>query len=238
MITPTQDDQTLTQLEDDIRAGKIRMRPKVYFSATYGLKIIGILLTLFACISLGSFTLFSLRANGTILLPSLGWRGLQIFLHHVPWLLLLLIGLFVVALEWASQRFAFVYRKPLLYSSIIILSIVGLGSVFVEQSSIHRRLFHNMSTRHVPFISPFYKGYGEIHPTDFHLVYLLDAQGSQWQAKNRYEERVTIFIGRDTQFPFGHEIRIGDRLLVIGDKNDNIIQARIIRRLQPNALPE
>lgn len=231
----------LAELEKDIRDGRLKMKPKAYFFAKYGLILLGILLLLCLAVYIGSFILFVLRANGILLLPSLGWWGIPALLHGIPWLLVLLVGLFVIALEVAGRHLTLVHRLPLLYSALSVLGIITIGSIVIGQTRFHYRVFQTADKGRLPVIEPLYHGFGEIRLHDFRFAKLRNKKGNIWTTDGRFGEQLLIIVNDRTRFfPSEQMIVIGDRILVVGEgeRREDVIHARAIRKLQPNMVPE
>src|SRR3989344_3614541 len=99
-----------------IKRGETIMRPRWHFVLRAMLYALGVLIAALALVYLASFIMFVLRETGLLFVPSFGFRGVGVFLFSLPWFLILLSLVFVFVLEVLVRRYAFAYRKPLLYS--------------------------------------------------------------------------------------------------------------------------
>lgn len=143
-----------------IKSGRIKMRPKIYFilkAVFWALAVFSVVLFI---LYLVSFIVFTLRASGTWFLPGFGFAGIRILFGSLPWLLILATVILIIALEIFAKRFAVVYRRPILYSILIIIVFVLLGSFIIGETQFHPNLLWKAQDRRLPAIESFYRDYG------------------------------------------------------------------------------
>ena len=125
----------INKIIEKLKKGEIKMHPKWHFilkAVLFGLAVF--IIGLF-CLFLCSFILFSFRP--------------------FPWFLFLLLILFVALLEHLFNKYSFAYKRPVIYSLIIIVSLL-----FVMGLMMNKVCFHEMmEKRNLPGIEKFYKKY-------------------------------------------------------------------------------
>jgi len=141
-----------------IKADEVTMRSRLFFMTRTALWLSGILVVLSATLFLGSFVIFLLRGNGLLEVAHFGTPGIVAVLFSLPWLTILGVIILAVTLEILAKHFAFVYKKPLVYSLLGVLLVIILGAVLVAQSSIHERVFELNREHPLPGVGPLYEG--------------------------------------------------------------------------------
>lgn len=167
-LNHNQHSNTEDKILGDIKDGKIKMKPRLYFIAK-GILLgfaFGILLLL--TIYLASFIIFSIRISGIWFLPFFGNGHFSMILATLPWVLITLAILAIVTLEISAKKFRFVYQKPIAYSLLAITSGILLLGLLVGLSPFHARVFHGARQRSIPLLDPVYHRYGSL---EFQNVY-------------------------------------------------------------------
>lgn len=229
----TQEQKSMnTHVLQKIRCGTITMRPKWHFILAALLKILGAFIILLTLVYLASFILFVLRATGVLFVPLFGLRGIFAFVFALPWLLLLMTLLFVLVLEVLMRRYAFAYRRPLLYSSLGIIGVVVLSATAVERTHMHQRMLAASHRSPMPFAGPMYRAFGEQRFRNIHrgTITALIPQGFTLQ--NRREELLTILLNHATRMAPQTILAPQDMVVVFGERDQNsTVQAVGIRKL-------
>lgn len=140
-------------IKDDIlkaiESGKVTMRPKWHFALTAALLFAGSVLVALVLIYLVSFLFFigqGVGENASILLS-------------LPWLVIAMAIVCLIILEVLVRKFAFAYRKPLLYTIFGILALVILTGFVLANTPLHKNLSNRAYEDHLPFGGEFYKHY-------------------------------------------------------------------------------
>ena len=121
-----------------IRSGKLRMKPRLFFILKTILVISITALILVISVWLASFISFGLRLSGNESLLGFGTRGSLIFLTVFPWGLAIIDVLLVLLLMALLRRFAFGYRRSLLYLlALLIIGAVAVGLLFDRGTRFH-----------------------------------------------------------------------------------------------------
>jgi hypothetical protein len=217
---------------EKIKTGKIKMHPKIYFILKTILIIFGVLIIIPFILFLASFILFSLHINGIWFLPWFGFRGFGMFLNYFPWILILIAIFLIALLEMLTKRFSFVYRRPIVYSLIIVISIVFLASFLINKTTLHPNLFKQARVGRLPLAGPMYRSFGMPEFHDMHRGIISEVMDNGFIIETERGEKLTINVTSDTNFPPEFTAEEGDRVMVIGERNDDIISAFGIRALE------
>jgi hypothetical protein len=126
------------EILEKIKSQKIKMKPKIAFALRiFGIIAIIVLLAVFA-IYLISFILYT---------------------NHFSWMLILIALIFIFLIEILMREFRFTYRKPIIYSLILVLLIVILCGFIVHTTPFHSRISCLCHQYQVPIISSLYNQY-------------------------------------------------------------------------------
>ena len=223
----------MNKVLEAINTRRICMRPKWHFVLKATLKALGAIILLLSLVYLASFILFALRQTGVLFVPLFGFRGWFAFLLALPWVLLFCMLLFVVILEILVRRYAFAYRKPMLYSGLGIVALVLITGTLVERTHLHQRLFMAAQHQGLPMMmGPMYRAFGDQRFRNINrgVVTTVITQGFTMQ--NRREEILTVVISPATRLEPSTVFAPQDMVVVFGDRDDqNVIQALGIRKI-------
>ena len=217
---------------EKIKSGQIKMRPKLYFISRTILLVLGFLAVAAFILLLASFIMFSLRINGLWFLPGFGFRGFGMFLNYLPWILILITLILIAILEILAKRFSFVYRRPVVYSLIAIILIVFLGSFIIYKTPLHPGLFIRSREGNLPFAGPIYRGFGMPELHDVHQGIVEELTENGFRIRRPDNQLLTVIVTPDTQFPSGKEIKQGDMVVVMGERDDGNVRAFGIRKIE------
>jgi hypothetical protein len=216
---------------ESIKAGEVTMRPKWHFVLRGILLGFGAVLILFTLLYIISFIIFVLHQNGTWFAPAFGFRGLGILLFSLPWILILLAGIFIVVLEILVRRYSVAYRRPLLYSALGVIGIVLIGGFIIAQTSLHPRFFMNAREGRLPVAGGLYRGFGMQRISDAHPGIIVELNEEGFTMADPREDILTVIITPETQFPLGTNFTVHDRVLVIGKRASSTVTASGIRKI-------
>ncbi len=222
-------EKVLSAIED----GKVLMRPRWHFILKATLAFIGFAFLMVALVYILSFIIFTLRESGAWYVTPFGMRGLRAFLVAVPWLLILISIILIVVLEVLVRRYAFVYRRPLLYSVVAIVGLTFLMGVVVERTPLHPGLMRHADQKRLPIGDRLYEGYGHRQAPDVHpgvVSKILDSGFEMGTAR----ASVRVVITAATKFTPDNRIGLGERVVVFGPFVNGEIQAYGIHRDRPS----
>lgn len=148
---------------EEIHAGKVRMRPRMYFVVRI-LSLIGLaLLAFLAAVFFISFVLFALHESGESALLAFGPRGLGTFVVLFPWLIIACVLTLVVALEWLLRTFRFGYHIPILrvFGGVVALTLTA--SFLIAVTPLHRLLLDQADRDALPVLGGMYENVHASH---------------------------------------------------------------------------
>ncbi|MFA7309431.1 MAG: hypothetical protein WC050_00850 [Candidatus Paceibacterota bacterium] len=217
-----------------IAKGSIQMRPRWHFVLLSTLFAVGVLIFLLALMYAVSLLVFFLHQSGAWFAPSFGARGWFSFFRSLPWLLVLLLGVFVIVLEVLVRRYSFVYKKSLLTSVLVLFAAVLFGGFAVSQTPLHRQL--TLFARHgvlPPFIGDLYRPPFRLRSDDvFDGVIVATTSHGVVMSDEEDDATTSVIIGPHTRLPYGANFTPGDRIIVVGDRDDDVIEAFGIREVE------
>jgi hypothetical protein len=156
-------------------------------------------------------------------------KGMIIFVLSSPWLLIVLAAAFIVILEVLVRRYSFAYRKPLLYSVLVLLAAVLVGTYAIAQTGLHQRLMQYAEEQQVPLLHPLYRDFGGPRSEHVHVGIITDITHDGFVMTDRSSEVVAVTIADDTRLPRRRSITIDDRVVVMGEKVEGAITAFGVR---------
>ncbi len=203
-----------------IEKGEVKMRSK-YIFILKTILIVG-LIALFSLfiLYLGSLMVFVFKINDMDIFSGMGIQGIKIILNTFPWYLVFLMFLLVFLVEILAKKFSLVYRKPLLYSFVIIVMLMVVGSVFVDATSIHHSFFDLAEEERLPrAMGGMYRYLGNLEMENVHFGTLLDKSKESWLLEIKEGEVVYLNISQRTKGRRKfEEIEEGSEIIVIGER--------------------
>ncbi len=216
---------------DSIHKGKAKMRPKSYFVARATMLVFGIIILLAALVYIISFTLFMLHQNGMFFLPSFGFRGIGSFLLSIPWVLVLVGIIFILLLEVVLKRFTLVYRRPLLYSVLIVVIFVMLAGFVVAQTPFHKGALQRADEGRLPLAGQLYKGFAQMQAHNMTIGRVTAITEDGFIIRSRNGSEMHVIINTQTKLPFGNDIQKDDTVMIMGEHIEKTIRAFGIRKI-------
>lgn len=215
-----------------IDSGKISMKPKWHFVIHATLLIVGIIFAILTLLYIISFIIFALHQNGLWFAPGFGGRGIKELLFDFPWLLVFVAIIFIAILQFLIKKYSFGYGKPLIYSAITIVLLVILGGLIISQTPVHKKLFIQARKSNLPFAGKMYLQYGA-PPKQSNITVgeIIEALNTGFNIYTPKDETLTIIITPNTKFPYENRFEIGNKVMVIGERDGIVIQAFGIRKI-------
>jgi hypothetical protein len=200
-----------------INSGEIKMIPRWRFVLNTAFMVSGGLLIFFIAIYLISFTIFSAEQTGVWFTPFFGGIGFYLFLKSMPWILVVLSIIFVIAFFSLVKKSSFVYEKPLVYSLIGVVAIVTVGGFLILYTHFHQEIFNLSRHGQVPVIGVIYQSFGPSRSGDIHRGIILSTTTSGFIFQDRSGETSTVIVkNTQKQFPV-----IGDDIVIFGDEDSS-----------------
>lgn len=130
----------MSKIIEKLKNEKIEMRPGWYFAVKSILLISLTVLALFLTLFLASYLLFYLKRSG-------------VYFASLPLVMFLLMIVFVAIVEILVNRYAIAYRKPVIYSLLIVIALIIAMGMAVDKARFHERV----EKRNLPMIKKMYK---------------------------------------------------------------------------------
>ncbi|MCX6729920.1 MAG: hypothetical protein NT058_00240 [Candidatus Portnoybacteria bacterium] len=209
---------------NEIKKGDIKMHPKFTYALKAIFVILAVLILIAIMIFLMSFIVFSLENNGAQFLVGSGIGGVLFLMHSLPWVLILIILIAILLIESLIKRFKFAYRRPLIYSLLVVLVAGVACGLLMHHESFHRGIsclindafYEEKENINLPNT---YKG--KILESDENFIRIEEINGKVIEA---------IFPTESFGFE-EREIERGDRIIFIGPKKDAVINISSYRKL-------
>ncbi|MBI4788914.1 MAG: hypothetical protein HY782_17925 [Chloroflexi bacterium] len=211
-----------------IKEGRIKKRPKWHFAlqAILTLSAGGILLIVLLFVA--SFIFFVLLRTGVLLPPDWGHIGFVMLVVALPQhlvLLVLLLIVFIIALQILVRRYSFSYRRPLLYTLVGIVLIVLVGGYAIATTPLHRSLLQDAAGVNLPVIGAFYHEFQAQKILDIHAGTITEITETGFKLASMDEGTLTVLVTGDTLHWDGLDYAVGNRVVVIGERNNATVKA-------------
>ena len=147
----------------------------------------------------------------------------------LPWTLVITAILFILVLEILVRHFSFAARRPIVYTLLGIVLLMGIGGAFA--APFHREFFRAAYEDKLPVMGGFYRGYGAPPPRNTFVGVISETFKNGFFIEDRNNVKVKVTISPKTRFPFGTELSEGDAVVVLGDFSSGTVQALGIREI-------
>ena len=214
-----------------IKNDQIKMRSKKHFILKSVLIILSVFLVSFFILYLTSLILFALRASGVWYLSGLGFYGLKTSFILLPWFFIIIAIVSLVVLEALVKHFSFAYHRPILYSILGIVIFTLLGSFVIDKIQFQSCLFQKAQEKRLPIMGNFYRDLGIEKDHNVCRGIIIEIVNNNFQIKTPRGKILNVNITSETQFPDGADIKKNDVIIVLGERDDNEIQAVGIRKI-------
>jgi len=215
---------------EKLKSAKIKMHSRWYFISKKLVLVIIIVAAALVILFIDSFIFFTMEKSALWYLPGFGLTGLLIMFVNLPWLLIGIVVALLIILEYLITRYAFAYRRPILYSALGLLIVITAVSYAIKVSSFHEQIDNQVQAGKMPMAKPLYQKMGVPKPKDVNpgVIINIDQDGFQIQRPDGCPFMVKMT--EQTRLPRNYIINDGDYVLIIGRTNDGFITAEAIRR--------
>ncbi len=216
-----------TYVMSQIKKGNVKMRTRIHFVLVSTFWILALLIVFGVALFLVSFVVFVMRGNGIFELTHFGASGFSSVIITLPWLLLFGILLLVAVLELLAKHFAFVYRRPLVYSILGIIILIIIGGVLIGKTQIHDRAFERASQSRLSFAGPIYEHYGKAKLDENIHIGVLMVNDNELILETREGDSYVLNISDQTRKP--PKLNSGMEVFVLGRLEKNTIEVKGIK---------
>lgn len=220
-------DQTPPQsLLDKIHAAGTSMRPRWHFWLHSVLVAIGtVIVAGIAVFAIGA-AVFLYRERELGILPGFGPRGWTPFLGHFPWTTTIVGGMALIVLLVLIRRFTVTYRWPFMF--LIAFAIIGATATgaLTSRAPVHGFLANRALDDRLPVIGPAFRPRFEDEQV---FIGTVTAKDDETLTMTDGRDSVTVQISNETRQPPSFSPTVNDRLMVIGKRSEDTIEAFGIR---------
>lgn len=199
-----------------IKAGEVQMVPRWQFVLKALLLALSVIIVGMLSVYCLSFVLFALHETGVWFAPGFGLAGLLFFLMASPWMLISLVGVFLLVLYFLVTRYSFSYRKPLVYSLIGVVLFVTAVSSFIQYTAMHARINAFAERHEVPGLAPLYRGLAKDRPGSLVVGTLVSVDQAKVEVVTDQGVVVEIALSTRTKLPPHKPLVVGDVVMVFG----------------------
>jgi hypothetical protein len=202
-----------------IKSGDVKMRSRWYFVLRDILGTVAIVIILLIAVYVCSFIIFVLHQDGAWFVPVFGFGGWFALFNALPWVLIVLSCLFVVALAFLVMRYPFSYRWPVLYSFLGICFLIAAASFLFVQTSFSNTFFSSPMSEDLPLFGEYYPGVGVLSPNNVHRGQIEVLTPAGFIVEGFFGTTSTVFIASQTDMMFAGPFEPGDIVVVFGNRS-------------------
>jgi len=187
------------------------------------------------------FSNFYFTPFGNLVCAGIWSARLDSIIFSLPWLIILAAVVFIILLEIFARRYSFVWRYPLLYSTLFLMLAVVIGGFLTAQTPLHRRLGQNNNMPPLPpplsQMKPFYENLEQRHRNPaVNIGIITEFNDSGFVMQERHGEELTVIVDSNTKIKHQQDtsFKIGEMLIIFGPRAQNIIKAEAIDCIKPN----
>jgi len=140
-----------------IKEGKLSMRPKWHFVLITIMHVLVAVILFFALIYLVSFIGLVAREKELFKLLHLNPRELYLLMTSIPWIIVILSIFLLFTFYKLVKEYAFIYKKPLVYSLSGIIFLVVLIGAIIQILDVNFRFARFGEGPKVPVLGPMHK---------------------------------------------------------------------------------
>ena len=204
---------------EQIKSGKIKMRPKSYFIAG-SILLGGSLAVIFSLALLFlSASTFHIRTTHPMSFLRYGQKGGLAFIQLFPWQLIILSIIGIWGGLWLLKKYDISYKKSFLSTSVVFIGVLLAFAFFIDNTGINDRL---KLTRN---FAPIYKQ--NLINQNIIMGEIIAIEDNSLTIKNpRTDEQVDVSWDENTILPKGEAFNIGDHVGVVGDTEGETFVAK------------
>jgi hypothetical protein len=167
-------------------------------------------------------------------LPKFGLTSFGSYIKLLPWFLILSCIVLIAVLEILAKRFSFIYRRPIVYSLIIIIIIVSIGGVFINKTPFHQKIFFNFQGKHIPTFDPFYRDINMMKNRGIYRGVVSELTDSGFVLQAPHDSVINVIIDEKTKFPSNKNIAKDDEVMVMGKIEGDNLKATGVLEINDN----
>lgn len=230
MNTPEQQPTSLAAtILEKIRSSKLQPHTRTYFITQSVIAALGIALVACILVFASSFIFFTLRQTGAWFAPGLGPRGWLVVWTALPWVFVLVVVGLVVVLELMLRRYQRVYRRPVLYTTVGLVTMTVAVGLVAARSPFHHQAYRFAKDRKPPILSDLYQGYGDRRFHRMLIGQVIGFESDGFTITLRDGSAVLVKVSSATKLPQEFKLAEGDMVVVMGERQDEVMNAFGVR---------
>ncbi len=214
-----------------IKSGELKMKPKIFFALKTSFFALLFLFLLLFAVYLVSFIVFMMKASGIWFLPGFGFSGMGILFGALPYFLIFLALSLIIFSEFFAEHFAFVYKRPMIYSLSVIVLIVIIFGMITSQTSMHAGIFQRTRDNNFPIVKPFYDQAINMKPENMHTGIILDINDLGFDLQTLDGQNLKVMPCKNGKGKTPKILSIGERVVIIGPMRNNIVDCLNVLRV-------
>lgn len=208
-----------------IKKDDIKMKSEMHFALRAILWVAATVSVLLLGLFVVSFIFFVYRANALDAFHVLGASGIGPILKALPWILIITALVIVVVLEMLGKHFAFVYKKPLVYSMLVVLIILVFGGMAIGRTQLHEKAFELALEHRLPVAGRLYDRFGNRALENVNHGTIIKVTDGGFIMEARNGKTFNVQITKQTKVPLNYEPKINQRIIVLGMPMEDDIRA-------------
>lgn len=212
-----------------IQKGQAKMTPRWHFILKASLFLFGFILVFLLALYLLSFALFVLDKSQLWFVPEFGMHGIFIFFRSLPWFLIFIVLLLIIFVQILARHYSFSYQRPLLYSVLGIVMLIVFGSSIIQKFGLHEGVSEYSRLHKVPFAGMMYERFEFGEETSVYSGVIIEIRDPNFSIRSRRQEVLKVEVNEETRFPLGKKFVVGDDVLILGEREDDRIEAYGVR---------
>ena len=164
-----------------------------------------------------------MKASGLWFMPGFGLNGIGILFRSLPYFLIILALALIIFSEFFAEHFAFVYKRPMIYSLSAIVLIVIISAMATSQTSMHAGIFQRARENNLPIIKPFYEQASNIRPENMHAGIILDINELDFNIQTLSGQNLRVIPCKNGKGKTPKILSTGERVVIIGPVKNNTI---------------
>jgi hypothetical protein len=206
-----------------IKKGEIKMKPKIYFVLRPILFLLALIVIFLVIIYFVSFIFFVFKINAGSALFGFGLRGAESLFLSLPWLIILVLLVFVLVFEALLIHYKFAYRRPVLYSLLGIIILFLLTGFVIHCTSFHANLYSINKEHGLPAIGALYNRYDKVDFKGIFCGVVSEINNDGFIVQWIDNPKIKFEVNVPPDFTKHKDLDKGDIVILFGKRTDTVI---------------
>lgn len=211
-----------------IENGKDKIISKNNFYLIKVIWIIFAIILISFLVFLISFVIFSSQQSQLDLLLQFGISGFLNFLLSLPWLLIVITILVLLLLHGFLRGKIRLYKKPALYTFLVILFLIIGGGTILAKTSIHQEIIKLAEDKNLVTVSDTYHKYNHRKARGLYAGKISEIKEENIVIKDQKGKKIIVDINKKSNT----KIKAEDSILIFGKDQHGKIKAIKIKQIE------